>query len=287
MNSIERIERLKTVGIILRPETPELASYVEDFLRFLKNYEINAILDAKSAAMIGHKGEPFNRMCEGADFLISIGGDGTLISTIRRSYAYRLPVLGVNMGNLGFLTDFRADQIKLAIEKIFQDDYRVDVRMMMQVDAFFLGHKTRYFAINDLVIRGKGSKMSRINLHVDGHLANRYHGDALIVSTPTGATGYNLSAGGPLVFPYAKNFIFTPICAHSLTQRPLVLPVNFDIRLSVETEECVVVIDGQDEFDFEPGEELVLSMADNGAKMIHRKERNFFQIVSEKLRWGD
>jgi NAD+ kinase len=219
--------------------------------------------------------------------IISFGGDGTLISAARRTFKYGKPILGVNMGNLGFLTDWKADEIKHTMERVFKKEYRVDMRMVMQIEAKIAGEVYTRYAINDLVIRSKKAKMIHTKLFLDGEIANNYHGDALIVSTPTGATGYNLSAGGPIVFPYAKNFIFTPICPHSFTQRPLVLPVHFDIKIAVDENDAIGIVDGQDEFDLNKFDELTIKMSALGAKMIHREERNFFEVIREKLNWGE
>jgi len=286
MNSNEKIEKLETVGVVLRPDSPQLKEYFSDFKKFLVTKKIKVLLDKKSAKMIGLQGVDFYEMCKQSDVIISIGGDGTLISATRRSIDYQKPILGVNMGKLGFLTDYKADEINSAIEALLSGDYRIDMRMVMEIEALLSGYKGQFRVINDLVIRHKKAKMVHIKLYIDGVLINNYYGDGLIISTPTGATGYNLSAGGPIVFPYAKNFIFTPICPHSLTQRPLVLPVNFDVRLSVDDDDCMALLDGQDSFTLNSHDEVKISMSESGAKMIHHKDRNFFTVISDKLSWG-
>jgi NAD+ kinase len=283
----ERIGRVKCVGVRLRPRSPDLKKYFLDLKLYLAQKGIETLLDERSAEMIDLKGVDEHTLYSRSDFLISIGGDGTLIALARRSFKYEKPILGVNLGNLGFLTDVKSDGIQRSIDRILRHDYRIDRRMIMQINAEVGGHKRVLHAINDLVIRHKNMKMVQINLMIDGVLANTYHGDALIVSTPTGATGYNLSAGGPVVFPYAKNFIFTPICPHSLTQRSLVLPTHFEIELSIEGEDGVLLIDGQDQIPFNKGDRILLSMSDSFVKMIHRPERNFFKVIREKLNWGE
>lgn len=287
MNSNEKITKLEVVGVVLRPESPQLKEYYLKFKEFLISKNIKVLLDKKSARMIGLQGTDFYEMCKKSDVIISIGGDGTLISVTRRSVDYQKPVLGVNMGKLGFLTDYKAEEINQAIESLFAGDYRIDLRMVMEIDAMLSGYKGQFRVINDLVIRHKKAKMVHIKLFVDGVLVNNYFGDGLIISTPTGATGYNLSAGGPIVFPYAKNFIFTPICPHSLTQRSLVLPVDFEVCVSVDDDDCMALLDGQDSFTLNSQDEVKIRMSEMGAKMIHHKDRNFFTVISEKLGWGD
>ncbi len=287
VNISERIGRVKCVGVRMRPNSPELKKYFLDLKLYLDQKGIETLLDAESAQMIGLRGVDEHTLYSRSDFLISIGGDGTLIALARRSFKYEKPILGVNLGNLGFLTDVRSEGIQRSIDRIMRHDYRIDRRMIMQINAEIGGHKRVLHAINDLVIRHQKMKMIRINLMIDGVLANTYHGDALIVSTPTGATGYNLSAGGPVVFPYAKNFIFTPICPHSLTQRSLVLPTHFEIELTIEEQEGILLIDGQDQIPFSKGDRVLIAMSDSFVKMIHRPERNFFKVIREKLNWGE
>lgn len=282
----ERIGRVKTVGVRLRPDSPKLKSYYLELKLYLDQMGILALIDNESAQMIGVKGVDEHTMYSKADFLISIGGDGTLISLARRSFKYEKPILGVNMGNLGFLTDLHSSEIKRSIDRIIRHDYRIDKRMVMQLGVDLGGKKQVLHAINDIVIRHNKMKMIHASLTIDGVLANIYYGDALIVSTPTGATGYNLSAGGPVVYPYAKNFIFTPICPHSLTQRSLVLPTHFEIELTIAENDGVIIIDGQDFLPMGSADKITLSMSESFVKMIHRPERNFFQVIKEKLNWG-
>lgn len=282
----ERIGRVKTVGVRLRPDSPNLKGYYLDLKLYLEQMGITVLIDSESAEMIGEKGDSEHTVYSKSDFLISIGGDGTLISLARRSFKYEKPILGVNMGTLGFLTDLHSSEIKRSIDRILRHDYVIDKRMVMQLSIDLGGKKQVKHAINDIVIKHEKMKMIHVALKINGEIANIYHGDALIVSTPTGATGYNLSAGGPVVYPYAKNFIFTPICPHSLTQRSLVLPTHFDIELVIKENEGVVIIDGQDFLPMGSKDKITLSMSDSFVKMIHRPERNFFQVIKEKLNWG-
>lgn len=287
VNINERIGKVKTVGVRLRPQSPKLKNYFLDLKLYLDQLGIDTLLDEESAAMIGMRGVDEHTLYSRADFLISIGGDGTLISLARRSFKYDKPILGVNMGTLGFLTDVQSGEIKRSIDRVLRHDYRIDKRMIMQMNAELDGKKQVLHAINDLVIRHQKMKMIHVSLVIDGVQANVYYGDALIVSTPTGATGYNLSAGGPVVFPYAKNFIFTPICPHSLTQRSLVLPTHFEIELTIREDEGVLIIDGQDMLPMTSKDKITLAMSESFVKMIHRPERNFFRVIREKLNWGD
>jgi NAD+ kinase len=287
LNLNERIGKIKTAGARLRPESPQLKDYFLDLKLYLESLGIETLIGEKCARMIGLSGVDDYALFSRSDFLISIGGDGTLIALARNSFKYEKPILGVNMGTLGFLTDIQSSEIKSAIDRILKHDYVIDKRMIIQINAEINGKKQVLHAINDLVVRHQKMKMIHIDLIIDGTLANTYYGDALIVATPTGATGYNLSAGGPIVYPYAKNFIFTPICPHSLNQRSLVLPTSFDVELRVKEKEGVMIIDGQYMSPFSQNDRVSISMSDSFVKMIRRPERNFFSAIRAKLNWGE
>ena len=287
MNLNERIGKIKTVGVRLRPESPQLKDYFLNLKLYLESLGIETLLGEESAAMIGLAGVDDYTLYSHSDFLISIGGDGTLIALARQSFKYEKPILGVNMGTLGFLTDVQSDGVQTAISRILKHDYRLDKRMIMQLNAEIDGKKQVLHAINDVVIRHKKMRMVHVSLVINGVLANVYYGDALIVATPTGATGYNLSAGGPVVYPYAKNFIFTPICPHSLNQRSLVLPTTFEVELTIGEDDGVLIIDGQDMIDMTSKDKISVEMSDSFVKMIHRQERNFFGAIRAKLNWGE
>ncbi|MDR0663975.1 MAG: NAD(+)/NADH kinase [Helicobacteraceae bacterium] len=271
----------------MRPNSPQLRDYFLELRLFLDSLGVETLIGEECAKMIGLNGVDDYALYSRSDFLISIGGDGTLIALARNSFKYEKPILGVNMGTLGFLTDVQSSEIKGAIERILKHDYEIEKRMIIQINAEIDGKKQVLHAINDLVIRHQKMRMIHIDLIVDGALANTYNGDALIVATPTGATGYNLSAGGPIVYPYAKNFIFTPICPHSLNQRSLVLPTNFDIELRIKEKEGVMIIDGQDMTPITLRDRVAISMSDSFVKMICRPERNFFSAIRAKLNWGE
>jgi len=286
----QKLAQIKTAGFILKPNDPEIRTLYERIKAQFEAKNINVILAERSATMIGIEGIPFDEMCEKADFLVSLGGDGTLLSLVRRSYAYKKPVVGINAGTLGFLADVTIDDVDMFLEQLLSDDYRIDDRMMI---AGYLkkknGKKEEFFAFNDVVITSpKPSKMVQVNASIDGERFNSYRGDGLIISTPTGSTAYNLAAGGPVVYPLTKAFIITPVLAHSLSnQRPLVVPADFSIELDAQKYEAIATVDGQEVYAMEEGDVLYIEGAKRGAKLLHRKERNYFSVLREKLHWGD
>ena len=286
----EQLARIEIVGMILKPDAPEIGEDFERIARFLSKRGIRVLLAERSAEMIGLKGIAFDRMCEEADFLISLGGDGTLLSLVRRSYGTGKPVLGINAGNLGFLADIRLKDAEAFLTRMLEGDYRIDDRMM--IEGYVQrsdGSQESFFALNDVVITSpKPSKMVQVNASIDSVRFNSYRGDGLIISTPTGSTAYNLAAGGPIIYPLTKAFILTPVSAHSLTnQRPLVVPADFSIGLDTEHYDAMAVVDGQDEYLLGKGEHVYIMGARVGARLIHRVERDYFSILRDKLHWGE
>ena len=282
------IKDYKIAGFILRPDTPEIKElFLEIRSKFIES-GINVLVANKSANMIGVEGIDFNSMCKKSDFLISLGGDGTLLSLVRRSYNYNKPVAGINAGNLGFLADIRINEVDEFLKQLKNGECRIDERMMICGTINSNSVETDFYAFNDIVVtRSTISKMATIEAYIEDEIFNSYRGDGLIISTPTGSTAYNLAAGGPVMYPLTKAFILTPICAHSLTQRPLVMPAEFNIKIKTPKEKLLIVVDGQDTYELKRGEEMIVRGSIRSAKLLHRKERNYFRVLRDKLSWGE
>jgi NAD+ kinase len=287
--SNQKLDQITTAGFILKPNDPEIKTLYEQIKVKFEMKGISVLLAERSANMIGEEGIPFESMCQKADFLVSLGGDGTLLSLVRRSYGYHKPVVGINAGNLGFLADITINEVDNFLELLLSEEYRIDDRMM--IEGYIKtkeGDKRPFFAFNDVVItRPVISKMVKIDASIDGEWFNTYRGDGLIISTPTGSTAYNLAAGGPVIYPLTKAFIMTPICAHSLRQRPLVVPADMTIELTSPDNRVIAMIDGQDDYQMQVGDVLVIEGAKIGAKLLHRVKRSYFGVLREKLSWGD
>ena len=286
-NHTKKLTTITTVGLVSKPNDGTLCGYVHEIETALNKHGVNLLIEEKSAQLLGcGEGISFEHMCKASDFLISLGGDGTLISLCRKSFMYHKPVLGIHAGQLGFLTDIQTDEISDFIEELFVGNYRIDTRMMLEVSLHVNGKVEKVVAFNDIVLsRSKISHMSTIKAYVDGQLFNSYYGDGLIVSTPTGSTAYNLSAGGPVVYPLTEALIITPICPHSLSQRPLVLPVDFEIAFESDGD-TVIVVDGQDTYTMNEIERVSVRIAKQGAELIHSLDRDYFEILKKKLHWG-
>lgn len=286
-NHIHKLTKINTVGLVSKPNDSTLCEYVHEIKAALSKHDMTLLIEEKSAKVLGcGAGVNFDQMCTQSDFLISLGGDGTLISLCRKSLQYHKPILGIHAGQLGFLTDIQTDEISHFIEELFVGNYRIDTRMMLEVSLHVNGKIEKVAAFNDIVLsRSKISHMSNIKAYVDGQLFNSYYGDGLIVSTPTGSTAYNLSAGGPVVYPLTEALILTPICPHSLSQRPLVLPVDFEVSFESDGD-TVIVVDGQDTYTMNEVDRVCVRSAKQGAELIHSLDRDYFEILKKKLHWG-
>ena len=281
----EQLSSIKTAGIILRPSSPELKDTYFKIKELFQNADIEILLEDNSAHMIDLIGLPLDELCQRADFLISVGGDGTLLSVVRKSFKYDKPVLGINLGTLGFLTDISMHQLPNFIKDLKNNIYKIDGRMMIEGSV----NLNKFVAFNDIVISRKSiSSMIKIAAKIDGKHFNSYFGDGVIISTPTGSTAYNLSVGGPIVYPLTEAFIVTPVAPHSLTQRPLVMPADFEIEFKIiDNQGAVVIVDGQDIYEIEQNQSIKIKIANKKAKMLHRIQRNYFEVLNEKLRWGN
>ena len=285
MHSNEILEKNNIAGFILKPDASDIKDIYLDIKKMFEDHGIKVLLEKTSADTIDIvDGIEFNDLCLQSDFLVTLGGDGTLISATRRSFQYQKAVMGINLGTLGFLTDIMPDEINAFLERFKKDDYRIDRRMMIKATV----QGKEVVAFNDVVIsKNVVSGMVNLDAKIESKLFNKYHGDGLIVSTPTGSTAYNLSCNGPVVFPLTEAFIVTPISAHSLTQRPLVLPVDFKITLeNTDKQKAMVIIDGHDVYDLDPNEMITIEVASAKAQLIHRCERNYFDVLNKKLYWG-
>ncbi len=279
---------IKNIGVILRPSTPELRESFFRLKKIFNKHDIEVYIDTISAAMIDVMGMEFDLLCKQCDALVTLGGDGTLISAVRRSFNYDKPILGIYAGNLGFLADISMEELDEFVGNMLKGKSRIDERSVLEAKIIKNGEEITMYAFNDIVLtRPSISNMIHIETLVDAKAFNTYYGDGVIVSTPTGSTAYNLSAGGPVLFPLTQVFALTPICPHSLTQRPVVLPGKFSIEMKTPQNRALIIIDGQDMHELGQGESIHIRLASKTVKLIHREEFNYFDVLKEKLGWGD
>jgi len=232
--------------------------------------------------------EAFDRS-EIYDLVVVLGGDGTLLS-VARSLADSIPILGVNMGNLGFLTEVPRSELYPSIMKFLEGDYEVDERALLDVSLRrATGEEVSYRVLNDAVINKSAlARIIELVVTVDGHRVATYRSDGLIISTPTGSTAYNLAAGGPILNPQLPVVVVTPICPHTLTLRPIVVPDSASVELRLETphEEVYLTLDGQEGTQIECGDTIRLRRSNDVVRLVKTSDRTFYDSLRDKLRWG-
>lgn len=282
------LEKNSIAGFILKPDAFDIKDTYLEIKKIFEEFGIKVLCERNSANNLNISGGiEFDELSICCDFLVTLGGDGTLISVARRSFRHQKAVMGINLGTLGFLTDIMPNELRSFLKKFKNNEYRIDHRMMIKATLNDQKNK-EIVSFNDIVIsRNTIASMISLDASIDGKLFNKYNGDGLIISTPTGSTAYNLSCNGPIVYPLTDAFIVTPISAHSLTQRPLVLPVDFTITFkNTNKESCLVIVDGHDTHELQPSDIITIKIASSKAKLIHRCERNYFDVLNKKLHWG-
>ena len=225
---------------------------------------------------------------EKSDIIISLGGDGTMLSTAFHAHFYDKPVLGINLGKLGFLVEIDIKSIDKVIDEIKNEEYKVEERMVIE-GLCDIPSSEKLYAVNDIVIeKGGWPKMIELSAWVDGEYVTTFSADGLIVATPTGSTGYSLSTGGPIVTPTAKAITLAPISPHSLTVRPLVLSSNQEIVIKADSlfKEIQINCDGQRVFSFPPPIEVKIKKSKRPLKLIHTSLTSYFDTLRNKLLWG-
>lgn len=282
------MEKMHIVCKRKKDDAIKLASNIID----LYGKEIQVILDEESARFLNYKNSiELENVGDDADLIIVLGGDGTMLAVARQLKGRDVPILGVNLGGLGFLTEISVEEMPIMLEKIVSGQYKTSTRMMLDVSVVREGNKIFEFSVlNDAVITKDAlARIIDIEVYVDSVYLTTYKADGLIFSTPTGSTGYSLSAGGPILYPSLKNMIVTPICPHMLTNRPLILSddVSMMAVLKSKNERVVLTIDGQIGFPLEYGDEVVVKKSPNTVRLIKSSFRGYFEILREKLKWGE
>jgi NAD+ kinase len=283
--------QIRSVGVCLKPGQPQAAKTLRELVKWLADRGIDARVDAECARLVDLPPEETSAMADDVDLLVSLGGDGTLLAVARGAGRHRVPILGVNLGTLGFLTEVNVEEMFPALEAVLAGEAEIVSRMRLEVVVSRDGlERGRFLALNDAVITKTAlSRMIDLVTFADGQEVTTYHADGLIVSTPTGSTAYSLSAGGPLLLPDLEAIVLTPICPHSLNHRPLVLPEGAEIEVVVRTRggEATVTMDGQEGLELEEGDRVLMRRSPHPVDIVASPLRSRFQILQAKLRWGD
>jgi NAD+ kinase len=289
---------MKRIGIVAKQNVPAVAPLVGDLMEWLRSREIDVFVEAWMEKILPTPGD--RRYCslveretlvEAVELIIVLGGDGTLLSIARQVVGHRIPILGVNLGGLGFLTQISPEELYRVLERVIQGEYQTDTREVLSA-AVLRGERTlaRYAVLNDAVInKGALARIIDLEVTIDGEEITTFKSDGLILSTPTGSTAYNLSAGGPIVYPSLHCIIITPICSHTLTNRPIVIPDDVAVRavLKSRQQEVYLTLDGQQGLPL--GYEDIVEVKKVPAQImfIRSPYRHYFGVLREKLKWGE
>jgi NAD+ kinase len=279
------------IGVIAKPRL-EASSILQELLNYLRERKIETFLDQDTADLIGESSPHKKSEIPGkVDVIAVLGGDGTLLSVARLIGCQDVPILGINLGSLGFLTEATLDELYPTLDKVIEGKCDYDERMMLTASVVRQGEEiTHYSVLNDIVINKSAlAKIIDMAVYIDGmHVAN-FKADGLIVSTPTGSTAYNLAAGGPIVHPNLNSVILTPICPHILTNRPVVIKDDSRIEIILKSlnTEVHLTLDGQVGFSLQGGDVIQIGKAACSIKLISVPGKNYFDILRTKLKWTE
>src|SRR3989442_3435462 len=279
------------LGIITKPGEPRAAELAARIAEWAANHEINLFVNDRVRDLPpGTFSASAREIADNCDLLIALGGDGTMISTARLVSGKGTPVLGINLGTLGYLTEFAIDDAMPALESVIRGEYELDRRMMLDWrvlrDGDQVGGGT---ALNDVVVNKSAlARIIDIDCWIRPHYVTGYRADGLLVATPTGSTAYNLSAGGPIIFPTMSAMIITPICSHTLTNRPIVLPpgVKVEIMLRSAQDDVRLTVDGQVGLKLEMNDQIIVEKSNVAVKLVAPADKNYFDVLRGKLKWG-
>jgi NAD+ kinase len=283
---------IKTVGIYAKTNHPEAPKLAQDICSLLQQHDVDFLLEPWLGEALGSKAVAAKDIIpQQADLIIVLGGDGTLISVARQVNDLRVPILGVNLGSLGFLTEVTRQELPVMLEAVLAGQYVVSDRMMLNVDILRRGELVAtHTLLNDVVInKGTLARIIDMETWVDGDYLTTFKADGLIISTPTGSTGYNLAAGGPIIYPGINSLVITPICPHMLTNRPLIVPSSSVVAIDVSFADDVVYFtgDGQIGANLEAGDRVEVRQSEARTHLIKSPTRDYFEILRTKLSWGE
>jgi NAD+ kinase len=284
---------IRTTGIICKPIKEMVSTVVPPLMAWLAARGVKSYLDQQTATTIGahDRGLRRDEMGGKVDWLIVLGGDGTLLSAARAMGPNQVPILAVNLGGLGFLTSVTLDELYPVMENVLADKPNLSERMMLQAEILHDGKTSdKQIALNDAVANKAAlARMLDFDVHVDGHHVGRYRADGLIVATPTGSTAYSLAAGGPIIHPDLKAFVITPICPHMLTNRPLVVPdtARVELDFAVSHEPVYLTMDGQIGFQLDAKDRVIITKSSNKVQVVKPPTMTYYEILRSKLRWSE
>ena len=285
---------MRTIGIAAKITAPPALAYARSVADDLRARGFAVVFDTDTARLIGgsvsaHAKPELGRHC---DLLITFGGDGTLLSVARHAPEH-VPIVGVNMGTLGFLTEIRVEEFPTILERVLDGHYQVEPRVAFTVSVSGPDRDPRqtWRVLNDVAINKSAvARIIEMRVSVAGLFVSTFRGDGLIVATPTGSTAYNLSAGGPIIYPTMGAVVITPICPHMLTNRPIVVPDELDIEVGLATadsRDIFLSLDGQQGFEISERDRVCIRKSEERVLLVQSPDKNYFDVLRNKLKWGE
>ncbi|MDD5492586.1 MAG: NAD(+)/NADH kinase [bacterium] len=281
---------MKNIGLIINYEKTEAQSITRQIIQWLHKHGKQVMVAGSYSEAVGGGvvGCSETDLAREVECIIALGGDGTILNTARLIARFGIPMFGINLGQLGFLTEIEQPDISSALEKLVSGQFTIEERIMIEAAVVRKGVETaKFYGLNDAVVtKGAFARLIRLKTFINNEFVDIYPADGLIISTPTGSTAYSLSAGGPLVFPDLNLMIVTPICPHTLYSIPIVIDSAGTIRVELQATqaEVMLTIDGQSGFPLNPFDEIIVKRAPYNAKFMKLNQRNFYEILRTKLK---
>ncbi len=282
---------MKKIGIICKLGRPEPLDILKGFLPWLRERGHEIFLDMETAHLLDIEGHSRPQIPALSDIIIVLGGDGTMLSVARLVGDRNVPILGVNLGGLGFITEVNRDEIYAAVDKVLSGICSEEERIMLNAVVYRNDEKIADFVVlNDVVInKGALARITDMETYVNNTYVTTFKADGLIIATPTGSTAYSLSAGGPILYPTLSGIVLTPICPHTLTNRPIMLPDDciVEVTLRSASEDVFLTLDGQVGFSLRNNDTVEVKKSGFKTRLLIPGERDYFQILRTKLKWGE
>jgi NAD+ kinase len=284
-------EKIRRLGLLANFDKPSSRAVVREAAQRITRAGRSVVAEIQTARLAGLTCPTFAdpaALAREADLLLVFGGDGTMLRMIRETNGSGTPILGVKMGRLGFLTVVSSNNLAAGLEKVWRNDFFIESRPLIEAEGMAQGRPIRMSALNDIVIsRGAVSRLIELEVFVNDKELTRYRGDGLIVSSPTGSTAYSLSAGGPIISPGAEVFAITPICAHALSNRAVIISLSCVVRVKLLSKEMETIIaaDGQIQANLVAGDTVSVKRSRRMARLLYPGEASFFETVRQKLHW--
>ena len=284
--------QLNKIGVVVGPQKPDAIAVVCELVEWcaLRDIELRATPEVAQQVRCTPMLMDAEELAESIDLLVVLGGDGTMLGASRLIGTRRIPVLGINFGYLGYLTEFTLPEMFGALEELCAGNLLIEGRMLLDVSVERDGNTVAlHRALNDAVInQGALAKMIELECYINGDFVNRFRADGMIIATPTGSTAYSLSAGGPIVFPSMSAILLTPICPHTLSNRPVVVPgeATVELRFKKADDGAMLTIDGQRGIALTPKDRVILRRSETMFEIVRPRQRNYFEVLRTKLKWG-